>query len=302
MVQTIEEFQSIQYHIKSEKRCFYNIKNDRMIVSSYPLEEYFEEINKPSNPLYDFYKSPYKRGSITNFQIVRIILNSNNITMFHKISLFLTNKYISFTMLFLSILYFPQVGTTIQEFKKPFNLNQLPIKEVLLLYLIVIIVILPLHEYAHFSVYYKYFKPPKVTFGFSIRYFSMPVFFIKVPFYKLMSVQEKNELILAGIKFQVAIWFLLSIIHYIEPSKFICSLLLINIGLIITNLLPFLKLDGYWYLSNVLKVDDYMNYFKQMISKKVPLRADIFILGVFNFIFIIISIVGIFHDIITFIN
>lgn len=55
MVQTIKECQNIQYGILDEKRWLYNIINDRMVVSKQPLETYLEEINEPSNPLYDFY-------------------------------------------------------------------------------------------------------------------------------------------------------------------------------------------------------------------------------------------------------
>ncbi len=300
MVQTIEELHHIQYSIYGDKRWLYNVRNDRMIVSKQPLENYLGEINHSSNPLYDFYHSPYKRGTMTNFHILRIILDSSKIDFFHKIVLFLINRYSMITMLTLSILYLPRFAEHLQQSTEQFSLSQFSAGELIMIYLAVVGLVLPLHEYAHFSVYYKYFKPPKVTFGFSIRYFSMPVFFIKVPFYKLLSDKKKNELILAGIKCQVAIWFFLSVIHMIYPSHFVSGLLLVNLGLIVTNLLPFLKLDGYWYLSNLLKVDDYMTYFKNMFSKKAAPRIDILILGILNYILIALSIWGIACDIITF--
>lgn len=299
MVQTIEEYQTIQYSIHENKRWLYNIQNDRMIVSKQPLENYFREMTQTSSPLYDFYHSPYKRGKLSNFHILRIILDSSKILFFHKAVLLLINSYLIIAMLILSILHLPYLTTQLQNSTGQFTLSQFSIVELIMVYLTVVMLILPLHEYAHFSVYYKYFKPSKVTFGFSIRYFSMPVFFIKVPFYKLLPIKEKNELILAGIKFQVVLWFFLSLIHFVYPSNFISGLIIVNIGLIVTNLLPFLKLDGYWYLSNVLKVDDYMNYFQKMFLKKVVLRIDILILGILNYTLIALSIWGVAYDIFT---
>lgn len=85
----------------------------------------------------------------------------------------------------------------------------------------------------------------------------------------------------------------------VNPSHFVSGLLIVNLGLIVTNLLPFLKLDGYWYLSNFLKVDDYMIYFKNMFSSKATFRIDILILGILNYILIALSIWSFTHNIIT---
>lgn len=299
MVQRVETYQTIQYSIHDNKHWLYNVQNDRMIVSKQPLEKYLKGANQMSSPLYDFYHSPYKRGKLSNFHIFRIVLDSSKILYFNKVMLSLLNSYLTISMLILCIMHLSHLAPRQQNSAVQFNLSQFSIAELVTIYLAMVLIILPLHEYAHFSVYYKYFKPPKVTFGFSIRYFSMPVFFIKVPFYKLLPSKEKNELILAGIKFQVVLWFLLDIIHLIYPSTFVTGLIVMNIGLIVTNLLPFLKLDGYWYLSNILKVDDYMNYFKRMFLKEVAPRLDILILGIINCVLIALSILGVAYDIFT---
>ncbi|EHJ52455.1 hypothetical protein [Streptococcus macacae] len=299
MPQTIEEYQNIQYSIHNHKRWLYNIRNDRMIVSEHPLENYLGDIDQPTSPLHDFYISPYKRGKMTNFHLIRIILDSLKIKSFYKVSLFLNKGYLTLIMLILSIAALPRITSVLPNSLSRFSMDQFSALEVFLIYMTTTLVILPLHEYAHFSVYYKYFKPPKVTFGFSLRYFSMPVFFIKVPFYRLLEGKEKNELILAGVKFQVAIWFFLTLIATVYPSTFVVGLLIVNLGLIITNLLPFLKLDGYWYLSHLLKVDDYMAYFKGMLSRQNKFRLDIFVLGVINNILILLSIISFAYSIIS---
>lgn len=70
----LEEYKDIQYQISDNKRWLYNIRNDRMIVSEHSLENYLQDIENPENPLHDFYISTYKRGKLTNFHFIRIIL------------------------------------------------------------------------------------------------------------------------------------------------------------------------------------------------------------------------------------
>ncbi|EJN93177.1 hypothetical protein ACVRW7_05640 [Streptococcus ratti] len=287
---TIKEYKDIQYQINDNRRWLYNVRNDRMITSNHHLENYLKDVEEPDNPLYNFYTSPYKRGKLTNFHLIRLILDSSKINAFYKISLFLNKWYLTLLMLVSSFTLLPITATAASVDLRDFSLEHFSVWDMAAIYFVTTVVILPLHEYAHFSVYYKYLKPSKVTFGFSLRYFSMPVFFIKVPFYKILKGGKRNELVLAGVKFQVAIWFFLTLIDLLYPSSFLFGLIIVNLGLIITNLLPFLKLDGYWYLSNLLGVDDYMSYFKGMFSQNKKFRLDIFLLGIVNFLMIILSI------------
>ena len=297
MYRMIEEYNGIQYQISDNKRWLYNIRNDRMIVSEHYLENYLQDIENPENPLHDFYSSSYRRGKLTNFHFIRIILESSKIKLFYKISLFLNKWYLTLFMLITSFVLLPSLLRIVSVDPSHFSLAQFSFWDMAMIYLVTTTIVLPLHEYAHFSVYYKYLKPSKVTFGFSLRYFSMPVFFIKVPFYKILKGKKRNELVLAGVKFQVAIWFFLTLLTMIYPSKFLIGLIIVNIGLIITNLLPFLKLDGYWYLSNLLGVEDYMIYFEAMFSQKKKFRLDVCLLGLINFAMIILSIIKLVFDI-----
>lgn len=73
----LEEYKDIQYQISDNKRWLYNIRNDRMIVSEHSLENYLQDIENPENPLHDFYISTYKRGKLTNFHFIRIILEKS---------------------------------------------------------------------------------------------------------------------------------------------------------------------------------------------------------------------------------
>ncbi|MFC3932698.1 hypothetical protein ACVR0S_08185 [Streptococcus dentapri] len=296
MNQIIKEYKDIQYQINDSRRWLYNVRNDRMITSNHHLENYLKDAEEPDNPLHDFYTSPYKRGKLTNFHLLRLILDSSKINAFYKISLFFNRWYLTFLMSVASFAMLPSAATAASIDLNHFSLERFSAWDMAAIYFVTTVVILPLHEYAHFSVYYKFLKPSKVTFGFSLRYFSMPVFFIKVPFYKILKGRKRNELVLAGVKFQVAIWFFLTLIDLLYPSSFLFGLIIVNLGLIMTNLLPFLKLDGYWYLSNLLGVEDYTAYFKDMFSQNRKFRLDIFLLGIINFLMIIFSIISFIYN------
>lgn len=293
----IKEYADIQYVIKNNRHWLYNLKNDRLIVSNNSFEEYLPNIYEKSNPLNGFYSYKNHKFSIFYLQLIRIVVKVQYINFIYRVMLFLLNKYLIFILLLFNICAFFLLNINIE-----YSLSHLSVYEMLMVYAMTTLIILPLHEYAHFSVYYKYFKVKKIVFGFSLRYLSMPVFFIKVPFYKVLERKKQNELILAGIKFQIVAWFLLTILYAIFPTIFIASLLVINVGIIMTNLLPFLKLDGYWYFSNILKVEDYMVYFRKMFSKGVEFKINVFLFGIINMLFIITSFILTFQKIFNFFN
>lgn len=293
----IKEHNDIQYVIKKNKHWLYNIKNDRMIVSDSSFDKYLSKIYEEDNPLNNFYTSKNHRFSLFYLQLIRIVVKVEYIDSLYKIMLLLLNKY-----LIAVLLLFNTLALFLLNFKIEYSISHTSVHGMLIVYAITTLAILPLHEYAHFSVYYKYFKANKIAFGFSLRYLSMPVFFIKVPFYKVLDKKKQNELILAGIKFQIVIWFLLTILYIIFPTILVTNLLVINIGIIVTNLLPFLKLDGYWYFSNILNVEDYMVYFRKMLSKDVEMKNNVFIFGMLNIILIIVSFIMTIQKIFNFIS
>lgn len=272
----------LQLHIEGEENWLYNIRNDRLIASKQDLEPYLDTVEELSNPLNEFYSSPRKRRNLLNIHILRLTLDSIKIKKFHKLTLLVNKWYFTLFFIFFSLLFLNKIGPFIPLLKSDFSVSN-----VVWSYVIVSVVILPLHEYAHFSVYYNYFKPDRVTFGFSLRYFSMLVFFTKVPFYPLMKKKEKIILILAGIRMQILIWFILTVLMLIHPTLLVSELTILNISIILINLLPFLKLDGYWLICELLDVDDYMTYFRKMFSKKKSFKVNIFLMGITNFIVII---------------
>lgn len=82
----------------------------------------------------------------------------------------------------------------------------------------------------------------------------------------------------------------------ITPSLFLSVLFIVNLVTLITNLLPFLKLDGYWAISTFLGVSDYDEYIK-MLKHKVPFKSNTIILGTFNSILILLTVLSLFFEI-----
>ena len=73
-------------------------------------------------------------------------------------------------------------------------------------------------------------------------------------------------------------------------------LFIVNLVTLITNLLPFLKLDGYWAISTFLGVSDYDEYIK-MLKHKAPFKSNTIILGTFNSILILLTVLSLFFEI-----
>lgn len=82
----------------------------------------------------------------------------------------------------------------------------------------------------------------------------------------------------------------------ITPSLFLYVLFIVNLVTLITNLLPFLKLDGYWAISTFLGVSDYDEYIK-MLKHKAPFKSNTIILGTFNSILILLTVLSLFFEI-----
>lgn len=116
--------------------------------------------------------------------------------------------------------------------------------------------ILILHELGHSFAARKYNVNVK-EIGFGI-YYILPVFYVDLnEAWKL----EKNKRViinLSGIYLQLfsgILLFLLSVI-FKNQSNILMNLYFINLSIVILNLNPFLKFDGYWILSDLINEND----------------------------------------------
>lgn len=291
------EYKDLQLITDEGKSWLYNPTNDRMIMATQPLEEYLPTIEDRDNPLNQFYTSKKQKQSLANIHLLSMTCNSNKAFYLKKVIYFLLNDYVSLVSLVVALVCTSlllnnliKVGSTLK------------IYEIISLYLVFCFIIIPLHEYSHFVVYDRFFNFSKVKFGFAIRYLSLLVFFTKVPFYQLLTPSQKKTTALAGIKMQVFIWAILALFCMLYPNHFILIILITNIGMIVINSIPFLKLDGYWYLSSILHTTDYMEEFGKMLLGKSKKRFTILLIGFVNscfiglsFLWVVVKLMNLFH-------
>ena len=278
------EYKGLQLVSTKRASWLYNPLNDRMITTTQSLEEYLLTIDDENNPLHQFYVSKKQKQSLTNFHIINISLENSKTNWLKKSFSFLLNRYITLLFLILALI------STVSISKSFANLNStLSLSEIISLYIALCFIIIPLHEYAHFVIYDHYFNFSKMRFGFALRYFSLLVFFTKVPFYKLMTTSQKRSTALAGIKMQIILWAILASFCTIFPNRFLIIITITNIGMLLINTRPFLKLDGYWLLSSLLQTTDYMEDFVMMFRGNLPKRPIILFIGTINICFIVLS-------------
>lgn len=80
------------------------------------------------------------------------------------------------------------------------SIGRINILKLIIYYIASMIIITFLHELSHYSYYYSYLSPKRFTFGITIRYISMIMFFTNVPFINTINAKDKIKIINAGIK------------------------------------------------------------------------------------------------------
>ncbi|MFD3221764.1 hypothetical protein ACE3LZ_12640 [Staphylococcus saprophyticus] len=283
----------IEYTVKNNESYYiYNQSNNRTIVGNQEVINYLENVVNidSSSPLFDFIEKKAK-FNILDFNILSFNLENKtfiNISSFANIT---SNKIICIIAFLLTLIF---IGT-------PNDLNDFQINDwkhaftsLIFMYICGFFIIL-FHELSHMHFYANYFHTNKNKFGFTLRYFFMLLVFINVPFINAMDIKSQKIMVLAGIKTQIFIAGVLSTLALIFPTIagniYFQIPFFLNIGIIMVNILPFFKLDGFWYTSIILGVPNYMNYFKNMITKNVKFNFFIFLIGVINTTLIILFIV-----------
>jgi putative peptide zinc metalloprotease protein len=148
-----------------------------------------------------------------------------------------------------------------------FNTNLSQVQTILFPVFIFLIAII--HELGH-STASEYFgvKPKEIGFGF---YIVFPVLYSNVTEIWLLHKNDRVLVNLAGIYFQLLISISLMILWLFYPNNsfrvFIDLLLLFNIFIILYALIPFIRNDGYWILSDYLEIPDLNKQSNTILAK-----------------------------------
>lgn len=124
----------------------------------------------------------------------------------------------------------------------------------LAIYGIVSLLIVLIHEFGHAVASMKFNVPPKeIGFGF---YLFFPVFFTDVSMSWLASKKQRIIVDLAGFYFQIIIMVILLLITLFTDisTPIVQVIILDNIFIIIYNLNPLFRFDGYWLFSDICNI------------------------------------------------
>lgn len=186
-----------------------------------------------------------EKDKYTGFKKLFKIIDPNKISVPPFVEKYLINKnfYFLFIVSFVTnIIYFFHI--------KNIKYSTSPIEQIIIYVLLIIILII--HELGH-SFSAKLFKVNVKEIGFAI-YYIFPVFFINLNESWKLDKMKRTIINLSGIYFQLIIGNILIISSSIMiiHNCILEYLFKLNFLIIIYNLNPFIKFDGYWVLSDIL--------------------------------------------------
>lgn len=176
------------------------------------------------------------------------------------------------------------------------------VKEFILFYSATITAVF-LHELGHASVC-KYFGGEVKEIGILFIFFSSALYCDVSSIREFKGTKERILTLLAGIFVQLIIFSSMSIlfIELFPTSSWVATFTYWNLIMVLVNIVPFIRLDGYWILSTILNVP---NLYQKSLQLAFGLKQNILfnkneqqkkayikIYGYLNFTFVLFSILS----------
>lgn len=160
---------------------------------------------------------------------------------------------------------------------------------------VIYLMILFFHEFGHIAAALKAgLKERCVNFA---MYYVFPVLYVKLDDTWTIDLKSRTKINLAGIMIQLLLNLpILGLILIFKGNQVLTQILyisfLMNIATIVFNLIPFMKFDGYWILSDLLNIPNLIqesnNWLKAFFVKPSPFASKgIEVQGFKKFIFVI---------------
>ena len=190
------------------------------------------------------------------------ILTPKIVTFFSSRLAWLYNKYLAFVIV---LLFF---ATLVDSFSSIISAIHFPIEpgEASLI-LISVLGIALFHEFGHATACQR-FNCPNGVIGIGLYYF-FPVFYTDVTKAWRLQPYQRSVVDIGGIFFQFIVQvfiFILSLIHF---SEFYYKLMWLNLFIILQNLNPVLKMDGYWLLSDLSKIHNLHKFTRDFVLRTI---------------------------------
>lgn len=219
---------------------------------------------------------------------------------FSKIALSLFNQYLFYPLLIISLIVNTVFFLTNDDFSLLLS-NWERFFAILISFIILIF-----HEVGHIIGAKNYSVNVKES-GVGL-YFILPVFYVNLN--ESWKLERKKKVIvnLSGVYFQSLIGVLIASLMLCSSIKtdFLWYLFIINFLIIFINLNPFIKFDGYWVLSDLLKENNLdelsTNFLRNIFNQKktFPLRIKIY--AICKVIFLVSFFGFLFYELFKFIN
>ncbi|MBE7129462.1 peptidase M50, partial [Bacillus mycoides] len=225
-----------------------------------------------------------KKPTLLNFRLRTFSVSTKGFETLYKIENIKVFKCLFLCLFIFFAITFPAVVKKGCTF---FNSNATNFNIYHLIYIYVAqLFIISFHEFSHYYTYRKYIKSDKMRFGIIIRYFFLLLFFTNVNYMRTLDKRKKIAIMLSGVMGQMILGSLLAIMYLFSSSDVILYIYIANCIIILTNMMPFLKLDGYWVINLMIGSEDYMKSFKKFIFKRQKIKSSELLLGLVNCILI----------------
>lgn len=293
----IDKIKLYTLKLDQEELVVYNEYNNKMILTETKFYDYVQKnyLLLKDSPLHDFLYSK-KKKKILEFQIFKVDINISKLNKILPVFKYLNSKML--VVISILMIFFNSKNNVNSNEEIIFNYDNL--KTVIFL-VICQFIISGMHELSHLYVYSKNIDIKKVSMGISLRYLCLPLIFINVPFMNYMKKDSKLALISAGIKCQIIILGVSSLIGIFFYNEYLTLFNIMNLSIIILNGIPFLKMDGYWYISTLLSVDDYMETYFSYFLKKAKVSKKIMLIGTLNICIIFLTVIYNIHLVIDYV-
>lgn len=279
---TVEHIK-FEYLISDTNLYLLNTENNRMIKTSLEMLEYLENYefnNEENDPNIDNFIFGPKKRKLSDFHLKEFQLKKSKLD---GVINCVSNKYVKIIFILLIVFGICTFPYFFKEFLTSSISSELQISWSVSLGLFVCqLLITCIHEFGHYYYYQKYVQSEKLQVGVLLRYIFMPMFYTNVNFMEQLNKKKQIKIIIAGVSAQLVVNGLLSILLFATMNRMVFLLFFINIFNILMNLIPFLKMDGYWLINIVIGSEDYMKAFKSFLLEKKRIKISEFILGSVN--------------------
>lgn len=271
----------------------YNPANQRMVEVNKETLEYIKTYDSctDSVPAVEKFLFSKKIKSSSDIRVLNLELDHKYIA---PIISFFNISYMKYFFLLMIISFLISIPFVLNKASGIYfeGLNQFSIWDIILVYMLQLLITF-FHELGHYITYSRNILNEKIRFGIVIRYLFLFMFYTNVNYMRNLKKTDRIWIIISGVLAQGIIGGILAIFILSGYSyNFLYYTYFVNLTVILINILPFIKLDGYWLINEIINSEDYMKKFYNFVVKKEEIRFAEFILSILNIIVIILIIFG----------